>query len=373
MSLTYFPLAEKRRTIFAGLATLLFLTLIAVGVMAKNGWLPSTDAVTGRKTGWFGKQLPKNASSSWNPLVAPLPTPTPQLSKEYIYAGSRLLAVEDANANAASFADVAVWRPSTRAWWVKGGAGGSEPVTQTWGLSTDKPVPGDYDGDGKADFAVFRPSTGEWFYLQSSDGGWGPVMSWGYSTDVRVPADYDGDGRTDRAVWRPSDGVWYIVRSSDGAGMYYYSEASTDIPAPADYDGDGRADAAVWRNSNQTFYSINSSNGGFAQVTMGQSSSEPVSADYDGDGRADYAIRNGATWTIRKSSDQTTYSTTPNGDLATDKPVPHDYDGDGKYDIAVWRESNGTWYINQTIPNGARIQVQWGMTGDVPVPGFYRR
>ena len=43
-----------------------------------------------------------------NPFVpAALPSPTPQLSKEYIYAGSRLLAVEDANANAAPPADLA--------------------------------------------------------------------------------------------------------------------------------------------------------------------------------------------------------------------------------------------------------------------------
>jgi len=30
------------------------------------------------------------------------------------------------------------------------------------------PVPGDYDGDGRADLALFRPSSGDWFILQSS-------------------------------------------------------------------------------------------------------------------------------------------------------------------------------------------------------------
>ena len=48
------------------------------------------------------KATDRSALSSINPfLAAPLPVATPQLSKEYIYAGSRLLAVEDANANAA--------------------------------------------------------------------------------------------------------------------------------------------------------------------------------------------------------------------------------------------------------------------------------
>ncbi len=47
--------------------------------------------------------------NSVNPFLEPTtPTPTPQLSKEYLYAGSRLLSVEDANANAAPPADLAV-------------------------------------------------------------------------------------------------------------------------------------------------------------------------------------------------------------------------------------------------------------------------
>lgn len=60
-------------------------------------------------------QSSQNSStlSSLNPFASlPLPTPAPQLSKEYIYAGSRMLAVEDANASALPPADLGVWRPS---------------------------------------------------------------------------------------------------------------------------------------------------------------------------------------------------------------------------------------------------------------------
>src|SRR5438445_5246973 len=111
---------SKRKRLLYGASAFALLFLIGLGVFAKNGWLPHTDALSGKKTGWFGRVLSEpgaaatgSKASIWNPFAAPPPSPTPQLSKEYIYAGSRLLAVEDANANAAPPADLAVGRPST--------------------------------------------------------------------------------------------------------------------------------------------------------------------------------------------------------------------------------------------------------------------
>ncbi len=52
-----------------------------------------------------------------------------------------------------------------------------------FGISTDKPVPADYDGDGRADIAVFREGT---WYLQRSRDGF-TAMSFGAATDKAVP------------------------------------------------------------------------------------------------------------------------------------------------------------------------------------------
>lgn len=361
-------LSRRSTWLVAGIALMGMLTL---GVFAKNGWLPS------KTTTWFGKPLARNAGSAWNPLAAPVPTPTPQLSKTYIYAGSRLLVVEDANANAAPPADLAVWRPNTGGWWVLGGQG-SQAVNYTWGTMGDDPVQGDYDADGKTDFAVFRSGNNNWYIVNSATNTT-DQFAFGTTNDVPAQADFDGDGKTDPAVFRPGTGTWYIQQSSNGQTVSTTFGNSTDVPFPADHDGDGKADIAVWRASNQTFYSINSSNAAPQTVSHGHSG-VPVSADYDGDGRADYAVYNSsnASWYIRQSSTNQMLPTIQWG-VAGDKPVQNDYDGDNKVDIAVWRPTNspgqtdvGNWYINQSA-TGTPRQVQFGIAGDIPVPALYRR
>jgi hypothetical protein len=370
MSQSSSPWPEKRKKLFVGAGVFALIVLIGIGVLAKNNMLPHTDSFSGKKTGWFGKELPKNASSSWNPLAPPLPTSTPQLSKELIYAGSRLVAVEDANANAAPPADLAIWRPTSGEWWVMSN-GQSTQVTYAWGTSGDDPVEGDYDGDGKTDFSVFRPSSGTWYIVYSS--GSGAQFPFGQTGDIPAQADFDGDGKTDAAVFR--SGAWYIQQSSNNVTIQQQFGLSTDIPAPADYDGDGRADVGVWRSSNQTFYSTNSSNNLLQTPSMGASSASAtkvVSADYDGDGKADYAVYDSSTanWYIRQSSGTVTTTQWGSGG---DTPVQNDYDGDGKVDLATWRNSNGNWYIRQSASGNSLRQVQWGASGDIPVPAFYRR
>jgi len=314
-------------------------------------------------------------NKSWvnriNPFVsAPLPTSTPQLSKEYIYAGSRLLTVEDANANAAPPADLAVWRASSGVWYVMGGPGSQQTFTQ-FGTDGDIALPGDFDGDGKTDFSTWRPSNRFWYVFNSSSGSW-YGFNYGRAGDQPIVADFDGDGKSDFTVFRASNRTWYVNRSTDLSNFYPQEFGlSGDIPAPADYDGDGRADHAVWQPNSQIFVVLRSSDGLIVGGQLGVAASgTPVCADYDGDGLADFAIKSGNTWIIKHSSTNQTQSIT--WEQAGDIPVPNDYDGDGKVDIAVWRDSNGIWFIRNSSTGNPR-QEQWGLSGDIPVPAFYRR
>lgn len=357
---------------FGLIALTAFLALGALGAGLKYLDEDARRVLAERAHG-TGNPQPESFFNKINPFLPAPATGPVRLAKEYIYAGSRMLAIEEANAAPAPPADLAVWRPTTGVWWILGGAG-SQQFAQAFGQAGDAAAPGDYDGDGKTDLCIFRASTGVWWIVRSSDGG-NYSISFGTGSDKIAPADYDGDGKTDIAVYRPSNGTWYILQSSNGITAQAQFGLPSDAPAPKDFDGDGRADIAVWRGSDSTFYSLDSADYETHIYTFNQltspSNAVPVPADYDGDGRADYAVRHGADWLILDSAGNQTQIV--NWQQAGDVAVPNDYDGDGRVDVAVWRNSNGTWYIRRSAAGGALRQTAWGMAGDIPVPAFYRR
>jgi len=147
-------------------------------------------------------------------------------------------------------------------------------ITYTpFGTAGDKPVRGDFDGDGKLDPAVFRPGDTSWHIWQSSNNQY-RVIPFGLSADTPVAADYDGDGRTDIAVFRSSNTTWHILNSSDNSVRFQPFGLATDVLVPGDYDIDGRADIAVWRNG--TWYIFQSYNNAVRIEQFGQAGDVPT-------------------------------------------------------------------------------------------------
>lgn len=288
---------------------------------------------------------------------------SPSLAREYIYAGGRLIAIEDGGGVTPPGTNLAVWRPSTGTWWIRKSDGST--LTYRWGSKNDLPVPADYDGDGLADLCTFRPAKSTWFLKRSSDGKQTNFYL-GRTGDIPMPADYDGDGRADPAVWRPSEGAYYLLVE---AGIIRHELGQPgDQPVLGDFDGDGLADPAVWSSSTYTLQSLISSSGKIASIDP-RAAGDPVTADFDGDGRTDIAVRNGRLWTIRTSIDgeTQTHSFEENGQNAT-----HDFDGDGRATAAVWIERSGEWVI-KTEPGSAARRIRWGQPGDIPVPARFQR
>jgi hypothetical protein len=107
---------------------------------------------------------------------------------------------------------MSVFRPSTGVWYLNRSSDGGTTIIP-FGLFGDRPVAGDYDGDGRTDIAVFRQANGTWYLLRSKLGF--SAIQFGQTGDVPLQADFDGDGQSDVAIYRPSSGVWYLIRSSD--------------------------------------------------------------------------------------------------------------------------------------------------------------
>jgi hypothetical protein len=267
-------------------------------------------------------------------------------------------------------ADISVFRPSDRNWYLNRSSQGFAAVQ--WGIATDKIAPADYDGDGKTDVAVWREGSLANFYVLNSGNNTVRIEQFGQTGDVLTVGDWDGDGKADPAVYRDS---------AVGAQSYFYYRGSNnnpnrnvtflpwgttgDKPQLGDFDNDGKTDLAVFRSSNNTWYIRQSSDSQIRYENWGLATDKFVPADYDGDGKTDLAVFRNGTWYIRNSSNNQPQII--NFGINSDAPVPADYDGDGKSDIAVFR--GGTWYLRQST-SGVSIQ-QFGFGTDKPVPAAF--
>jgi uncharacterized delta-60 repeat protein len=263
-------------------------------------------------------------------------------------------------------ADVAIFRPSDRRWWVYPTGTGFPP----FGLATDIPVVADYIGSMGSEIAVFRPSDGTWYIARTLSPGDFITIQWGANGDIPTPADFDGDGKTDVAVFRPSEGVWYLRNSSDGGYRILQWGLNGDKPVAGDYDGDGIDDIGIFRPSTGVWYVLKSSDGQPLIGPFGTSGDVPVPADYDGDGKTDIAVWRPSTgvWYWIKSSDGNAVSFA--WGTSTDTAVPADYNGDGKVDVAVFRPSEGRWYVYKNGVGTFDI-YSWGLPTDVPISARY--
>jgi PKD repeat protein len=154
---------------------------------------------------------------------------------------------------------IGIFRPSVHTFYLKNG---TKTTAINWGISTDLPVTGDWNGDGRTEVGVYRPSAHTFYLKNGSALSWTTTaINWGTSTDLPVTGDWNGDGRTEVGVYRPSAHTFYL---KNGSALSWTTTAinwgtSTDLPITGDWNGDGRTEVGVYRPSAHTFYLKNGS------------------------------------------------------------------------------------------------------------------
>lgn len=266
-------------------------------------------------------------------------------------------------------------------WFYNTNGTGAPTVGLDWGLTNDRNVPEDYDGDGIDDIAVWRPApaTQANFFILRSSNNTAQISNFGQTNDdPSIVGDYDGDGKADVAVYRSAaQSIWFYrgTLNNPSGNITFVSWGTTipDRPAPGDYDGDGKYDFVIRRpDSGSGRYWMLQTTAGFATQVFGLSTDAIVPGDYDGDGKTDLAVKRNESgifnWYIQPSSGGA-FQQFLFGAVASDLTAQGDYDGDGKTDVAIFRDNDGTFWVRNS--SSAAIQVfQLGSSGDTPVPGY---
>jgi hypothetical protein len=199
---------------------------------------------------------------------------------------------------------------------------GVADFTYTYGVATDIPVMGDWDGNGTETPGVYRDGR---YYLRNSNtsGVADIVLDYGIPTDHPIVGDWNGDGVDTIGVFR--EGRWYL-RNTNNSGVadsvWAYGD-TTDLPVVGDWNGNGTDTFAVVRNG--TWFTTNHFDSGVAEDVFGYGN--------------------------------------PTGDI----PIAGDWDGNGTETPGVVR--SGTWYLVNGLNRGfADVNFGYGDPGDFPLP-----
>jgi len=213
------------------------------------------------------------------------------------------------------------------------GKSGSTPVT-----FTIAPI--------ASNVGVFRDGV---FYL-NGDG----YMVYGLSTDTPIIGNWDGTG-DNAGVWRNNLTTGSSVFYLDGADAIGYGIA-TDTPIVGDWNGDGKSEIGVWRSSATAFY-LRNTDGTTTTVVYGLPTDIPVIGDWNGDLISEVGVYRDGVFYLNGAG-YTVYG------VAGDEPIIGDWNGDLISEVGVWRNSAGSVFYR----NGATV-IPYGLPTDTPVIG----
>jgi hypothetical protein len=160
-----------------------------------------------------------------------------------------------------------------------------------FGNPSDIPLAGDFNGDGCDTLSLYRPSTQRFFIINSlgkNGGGLGTAdfsFVFGNPGDKPVVGDWDGDGIDEIGLHRESAGLFYwrnALNAGAADGQILFGDPGDRIVAGDWGKVDGRDSPAVFRPSNTTMYFRHTLSQGVAdsQYRFGQRRWLPVAGEF---------------------------------------------------------------------------------------------
>jgi parallel beta-helix repeat protein len=160
-----------------------------------------------------------------------------------------------------------------------------------FGNPSDIPLAGDFNGDGCDTLSIYRPSEARFYIvnaLGTNDGGLGPAdysFLFGNQGDKPVVGDWDGDGIDEIGLHRETTGFFYYrntLTTGIADGQFFFGDPGDRFVAGDWGIVDGKDTPGLFRPSNTTFYFRHTLTEGNAdsQLVYGQSEWIPVAGDF---------------------------------------------------------------------------------------------
>ncbi len=172
-----------------------------------------------------------------------------------------------------------------------------------YGVASDVPVAGDWDGDGLDSIGIYR--NGTFFLRNSNTSGFADIQfPFGAPGDIPIVGDWDGDGVDTVGIVRGNTIFLRNSNTSGNADIQFNYGNSTDIFITGDWNGDGVDTIGCFRPTNGFVYIRNSNTTGIAESEFfyGLAGDRPVVGDWNGDGIDTIGIVRGNQWFLRNSN-----------------------------------------------------------------------
>jgi serine-aspartate repeat-containing protein C/D/E len=210
------------------------------------------------------------------------------------------------------------------------------------GTKDDKPVTGDWDGDGKTDIGIYGPAwAGDPRAVAKEPGLPDPHNS---PTGARknIPPRPDEATLGVRHMKRTRGGPLH----SDVIDHVFHFGSSLDVPVTGDWTGTGVDSIGIYSDGQWVLDVDGDGKRSEADITlrMGEKGDRPVVGDFDGDGTDELGVYRDGHWHIDINHDGALDERDLHHELgsAGHRPVVGDWDGDGVDQIGVHREEEPT-------------------------------